>query len=159
MGNASDYLCYNPYCGHQKISSRESFGTMNLFDNRNSRNHYNNIININNDESIEIIENNIRHNISIFLENYYRDDGMNSSHNIFNYDSNNNDDKISQLESKILENVDNLSPDKKSCIICLENFQKSDIIINLECLHMYHDNCIKKWLNENNYCPICKNKV
>ena len=61
--------------------------------------------------------------------------------------------------SGILKNVDNLNPNKKNCTICLQNFENFDKIINLFCLHMFHDECIKQWLSENNYCPLCKSKV
>ena len=64
-----------------------------------------------------------------------------------------------ELNSIILENVDKLSPEKRRCIICLENFVNFDNIINLSCLHMFHDKCIRKWLKENKFCPICKHDV
>ena len=69
------------------------------------------------------------------------------------------DNDVSQLDSRILENIEDLCPEKKRCTICLENFIKFDKIINLSCLHMFHDNCIKTWLKKNDYCPICKNKI
>ena len=75
------------------------------------------------------------------------------------YNSNSNLDNYSMFESIILENIDKLSPDKKSCRVCLENFEKFDKIINLSCLHMFHENCIRTWLKENQFCPICKNPI
>ena len=73
--------------------------------------------------------------------------------------SNLNNDISYLLDSRVLENVDKLSPEKRRCIICLENFIKSDKIVNLSCLHMFHDECIRKCLNENNFFPICKNEI
>ena len=102
------------------------------------------IISVNHNEEI----NNSQINFNILSEN-------NSSYDI----SKNNCDIDSQLSSRKLLNIDKLSPEKKTCIICLENFKESDKIINLSCFHMFHNNCIRTWLNDNNYCPLCKNKV
>ena len=97
--------------------------------------------------SNKITQNNII-NINSLSEN-------NSSYDMLksNYDIN------SQLSSRKLLNIDKLSPEKKTCIICLENFKESDKIINLSCFHMFHNNCIRTWLNDNNNCPLCKNKI
>ncbi len=104
----------------------------------------NNIIVENHNEEI----NNNIFNFNILSEN-------NSSYDI----SQSNYDVNSQLSSRKLLNIDKLSPEKKTCIICLENFKVSDKIINLSCFHMFHNNCIRTWLNDNNYCPLCKNKI
>ena len=44
----------------------------------------------------------------------------------------------------------------KNCPICLENFKIGDKYIILPCIHSFHDDCIKNWMNKNNTCPICK---
>lgn len=43
---------------------------------------------------------------------------------------------------------------KKSgvCTICLENVNNSP----MECGHIFHTKCIKKWLKENDTCPNCR---
>lgn len=45
----------------------------------------------------------------------------------------------------------------ESCCICLEEFLvEKDGVFCIPCLHMFHDNdCIKKWLRENDDCVIC----
>ena len=47
-----------------------------------------------------------------------------------------------------------------SCQICLEDIEKKEIndenFIFLPCAHGFHINCISKWLEVNNKCPICK---
>jgi hypothetical protein len=46
-----------------------------------------------------------------------------------------------------------------NCIICLEPYNKSDKIkfnIECECVMVYHKDCILKWLETNQCCPICK---
>ena len=48
---------------------------------------------------------------------------------------------------------------KLHCIICLENYKYNDFIALMKCDHRYHYNCIKKWLNHNPNCPICRKDV
>jgi hypothetical protein len=48
---------------------------------------------------------------------------------------------------------------KKYCIICLENYKFQDKIAFMECNHKYHYFCLKKWLNVNPSCPICRKDV
>ena len=38
-------------------------------------------------------------------------------------------------------------------------FVKNDEIMNLPCVHIFHSNCIKKWMKRQDICPICKNKI
>lgn len=67
------------------------------------------------------------------------------------------------------ENVLNLFPvvklDQKQlsendkCLICLETFKCNDKALFLSCNHYYHEGCIKRWFEEQNFCPICKQEV
>ena len=43
-----------------------------------------------------------------------------------------------------------------NCIICFEYFNENEEIIKLNCFHIFHSNCIEKWLTKNKFCPICK---
>lgn len=43
-----------------------------------------------------------------------------------------------------------------TCCICLENFNKNNFILKLDCKHIYHHNCINKWFKKNINCPICR---
>ena len=45
---------------------------------------------------------------------------------------------------------------EKKCSICLLKYQKPDILKEFPCDHIYHKNCILKWLNNSNICPLCK---
>ena len=106
----------------------------------------------------ELVRNNGYTYYNVFNFSHSHDEQSNS-YNISSFINNNNNNNSSRFDSRILENVDNLAPEKKKCTICLENFEKLNKIINLSCLHMFHDECIKKWLKNNNYCPICKNEI
>ena len=60
--------------------------------------------------------------------------------------------------SKIIEN-NKSNENKEKCMICLSHFKKGDKESTLPCLHMFHSNCIKKWMFEKSSCPICKHEV
>ena len=32
-------------------------------------------------------------------------------------------------------------------VVCMEEYEVGDIIITLPCFHIYHKQCIKKWIN------------
>ena len=45
---------------------------------------------------------------------------------------------------------------EKKCSICLIKYKKPDILKEFPCNHIYHKNCILKWLDHSNICPLCK---
>ena len=42
------------------------------------------------------------------------------------------------------------------CSICLMEVKEGDDTILLPCGHMFHDNCVTKWLKIHNTCPLCR---
>lgn len=45
------------------------------------------------------------------------------------------------------------------CSICLEEFECDGKALILSCNHYFHEACIKRWFQEQNFCPICKQEV
>jgi len=47
--------------------------------------------------------------------------------------------------------------ENNECIICLESMIINDKVRILECGHMYHYNCINKWIEKKGKinCPLC----
>ena len=45
------------------------------------------------------------------------------------------------------------------CSICLCDFEEGDQVRKLICGHLYHENCVMKWLEKNSTCPICKTSL
>lgn len=43
------------------------------------------------------------------------------------------------------------------CVICLENFEENSQVLYLPCFHLFHSNCILRWLLDHNKCPNCLN--
>jgi hypothetical protein len=46
--------------------------------------------------------------------------------------------------------------DRDMCSICFDKFIDSDMCRELKCKHLYHQNCIDKWLDEHITCPVCR---
>ena len=153
MGNK--YLCCDQLSMIEKGSIRESVGTLYLLDSNSDNNRNNNRNNINNINSIISSSNNtISNDINNLLENNDTENDDNEDES-FSESQNNN----LLIDPIFLRKISTLNPDKKACTICLEDFNIKDKVINLECLHMFHNNCINNWLTINNFCPVCKNKI
>ncbi|KAH7687005.1 putative E3 ubiquitin ligase protein [Dioscorea alata] len=67
------------------------------------------------------------------------------------------EDKIFSLPSISYKASENGSTDE--CVICLLNFEDGDSLVSLSCEHLYHCDCIRKWLLTNKACPICNAEV
>ncbi|XP_027183829.1 E3 ubiquitin ligase BIG BROTHER-related-like [Coffea eugenioides] len=42
------------------------------------------------------------------------------------------------------------------CVICQDEFKSGEMLGTLGCRHEFHADCIKRWLQVKNVCPICK---
>lgn len=59
---------------------------------------------------------------------------------------------MKKLPEKVLE--------EKSCPICWENFIANEKVSYVEeCFHIYHADCINKWIVKGSYCPLCKRRI
>jgi len=68
-------------------------------------------------------------------------------------------DMINSLLRRPVKEEEHLT---KNCSICLEDFEikDSDIITELpECKHVFHHECIKKWLLLDRHCPYCRREA
>ena len=44
------------------------------------------------------------------------------------------------------------------CIICLLNYTEETKKIT-ECNHIFHQECLERWLQENTSCPLCRSEL
>ncbi|GFP94487.1 E3 ubiquitin-protein ligase ring1-like [Phtheirospermum japonicum] len=42
------------------------------------------------------------------------------------------------------------------CSICLEEIVRGGEGLFMPCCHVFHEDCIKKWLRTSHYCPVCR---
>ena len=84
-----------------------------------------------------------------------------------NYDENNNAEAelyfkkrnrfILELDEFQYKHVKKYSTIKEeNCAICLQKYKGVDIIKEFPCKHIFHKNCILKWIKSSNKCPLCK---
>ena len=49
---------------------------------------------------------------------------------------------------------------EKACSICLTEFKDEEILIRFSCKeHIFHKNCLCKWLENSDICPLCKKSL
>ena len=105
--------------------------------------------------------NNFNNNYNNNVENNYNDDNEEES------EEGNNEEielfmkkreqfilELDEFQYKHLTKYSALKEDK--CAICLVKYKGIDIIKEFPCKHIFHKNCIFKWLKTSNFCPLCK---
>jgi len=81
------------------------------------------------------------------------EDDMDVSNN-----DNSDSDEIILPETKLID-ITKLHEENKKCVICIEDFKNEDTISNLPCAHIFHIDCIKRWMRYRRICPICRLNV
>lgn len=67
-----------------------------------------------------------------------------------------------QLDDLKEVNVEEIPEPDRLCAICYENFEGgigAMPVIETDCQHRFHKQCIKKWLRLKNVCPLCHRQV
>ena len=50
-------------------------------------------------------------------------------------------------------------PDAAPCCICMDDLCQDQLALALPCGHVYHSDCIHKWLKCKAWCPQCREAV
>jgi len=58
-----------------------------------------------------------------------------------------------------INNDDPIQDESNKCIICLDEYLDNDNLSVMKCQHVFHHNCLRKWLNEIPNCPICRTDI
>ena len=66
-------------------------------------------------------------------------------------------EKIKKIPEKPFHKA--LFDDNLDCIICMEKFEENEKVKQLLCGHIFHGDCIDKWLEKEKKCPFCKAEV
>ena len=63
------------------------------------------------------------------------------------------------LDDNFLSIEDIESPTERECSVCLEPLKNSNELIQLLCGHIFHKDCVYKWISEKNTCPNCRKSI
>lgn len=63
---------------------------------------------------------------------------------------------ICNLDSRFADEEMIQNEPTSACSICLEVFTLGVEVSVLSCRHVFHFNCIQRWICESNSCPICR---
>jgi len=62
----------------------------------------------------------------------------------------------SPFKMDIFEIKELIKSDNDKCIICQKGYDVENEVMRLNCSHLFHKECIIRWLIENDSCPLCK---
>ncbi|KAI4338158.1 hypothetical protein L6164_016502 [Bauhinia variegata] len=58
---------------------------------------------------------------------------------------------------KMLQKIEIGNVPEEQCSICLDDYEvEMGICVSIPCSHHFHKDCIMKWLEESNTCPMCR---
>ncbi|EWS73495.1 RING-H2 zinc finger protein (macronuclear) [Tetrahymena thermophila SB210] len=72
-------------------------------------------------------------------------------------DEENNQQKVERIQSIDSSQIDPVYG--KNCTICSDECGLQEKVVQLKCLHIFHSECIRKWLLQQRYCPNCRDQV
>ena len=101
--------------------------------------------------------NNIRNQNTIENENNDRNENFN---NLIELEDVPVPIKLNKLNTnssiEIYKNTENINENNNKCIICYENFENDCITRKMTCRHLFHIECIDRWFETKNWCPLCR---
>ncbi|MBA0708331.1 hypothetical protein Golax_023465 [Gossypium laxum] len=67
-------------------------------------------------------------------------------------------DMVAANESSIKEMIERVKVEagEEDCMICLEELKVGFEASRMPCSHVFHGDCMEKWLKQSHYCPICR---
>jgi hypothetical protein len=72
-------------------------------------------------------------------------------------------DVVVATDKTVLEKLNKYTLDSNletKCVICMDNMNDTQVVCELGCKHLFHDECIKEHLSQYSYkCPICRDEV
>jgi hypothetical protein len=66
--------------------------------------------------------------------------------------------RLSEAEIRLLPRVQ-MQFDQathQTCSICLEAFEGTDVVTALRCGHVFHVDCVGRWMQRATFCPLCR---
>lgn len=66
------------------------------------------------------------------------------------------EEEINKLE---IEVYDRQAACEHKCLVCLQQYESSDVLRSLPCGHSFHICCVDQWLMRTNACPCCRKPI
>jgi len=66
--------------------------------------------------------------------------------------------RLSDEEILALPKVRFDAAEQQSCSICLEQYQRGELLTALKCGHFFHVGCLAKWFQRSMQCPLCRSE-
>ena len=147
------------------VNNANNVNIANNVNNLNNANIANNVNNVNN-----VLNDNNAHNVN-------SSNSANNANNINNVNvGGNNENNIgNESEQSFLKKKEQYIRDlnefqykhlskysainEELCAICILKFKGFDILKEFPCNHIFHKDCIFKWLKKSNICPLCKHDI
>lgn len=60
---------------------------------------------------------------------------------------------------ELYEKKENDEEEEDVCTVCLSNYEPGESLRKLPCNHVFHPDCIYKWLDINKKCPMCREDI
>ncbi|KAM0942363.1 putative chromatin regulator PHD family [Dioscorea sansibarensis] len=68
-------------------------------------------------------------------------------------------DSIASLPSISYKAQSGQDNNNDQCVICRLDYEDGESLVLLSCKHLYHSECINRWLQINKVCPVCSAEV
>lgn len=62
-------------------------------------------------------------------------------------------------KSEFIKDIEIPDDEKERCTVCLNDFETGEGVRTLKCDHLFHVDCIDRWLVYNKKCPVCRLEV
>ncbi|PIA60934.1 hypothetical protein AQUCO_00300448v1 [Aquilegia coerulea] len=62
----------------------------------------------------------------------------------------------SYVEALKTKQYDKENSKEESCSVCYQEFLMAEDVTLMPCSHIFHNNCIGRWLEMTNTCPMCR---
>ncbi|KAJ9450445.1 E3 ubiquitin ligase BIG BROTHER-related [Diplonema papillatum] len=56
----------------------------------------------------------------------------------------------------VLRNKEQLTEENERCNVCLADYENGEELRVLPCMHLFHPECVDRWLRDNAVCPTCR---
>ncbi|XP_065186489.1 E3 ubiquitin-protein ligase RNF149-like [Sycon ciliatum] len=68
-------------------------------------------------------------------------------------------ERIDELPERTLDESIMDDEEYATCVVCIDNLESGDTIRTLPCNHVFHKDCIDRWLIARQTCPLCKYNI